>query len=207
MAEGRALEGYGIREPFLIDLNAQIRLLVALPLLVAAEPLVHCRAAWVVRPFVDRGIIAPDDAPAFSRLADRAERFSTSSMIALVLLALSTTLAGWIWHQDFSLRPGVWYIATDARGKPSLTIGGWWYVFVSLNLFRFVLFVWYYRLTIWYRFLWRVSRMRLELNPLHPDRAAVWVSSPSVSRLSDSGSSRRPRRWPDAWEDESSTME
>jgi hypothetical protein len=42
---------------------------------------------------------------------------------------------------------------------------------VSLNLFRFLLLRWGYRLAIWYRFLWSTSRLRLRLNPLHPDRA------------------------------------
>ena len=42
---------------------------------------------------------------------------------------------------------------------------------MSLNLFRFVLFRWYFRLIIWYTFLWRVSRLPLRLTPLHPDRA------------------------------------
>jgi hypothetical protein len=42
---------------------------------------------------------------------------------------------------------------------------------VSVNVFRFVLLRWYYRLVVWYQFLWRVSRLELDLNPLHPDRS------------------------------------
>src|SRR5690348_2494630 len=39
LIEGRAIDG--ARESFLEDLNAQVRLLIALPLLLAAEPLIH----------------------------------------------------------------------------------------------------------------------------------------------------------------------
>jgi hypothetical protein len=63
-----------------------------------------------------------------------------------------------------------WYVASDPAGGDHFTIAGWWYAFVSLNLFRFVLVRWYFRLIIWYVFLWRVARMPLRLNSLHPDR-------------------------------------
>jgi hypothetical protein len=43
---------------------------------------------------------------------------------------------------------------------------------VSLMILRFLWFRWCFRLFIWYRFLWQVSRhVPLRLNPLHPDRA------------------------------------
>ena len=70
-----------------------------------------------------------------------------------------------------TLHVGTWYVAVGPAGDEHLTLAGWWYAFVSLNLFRFVLFRWYFRLIIWYVFLWRVSRLPLRLNPLHPDRA------------------------------------
>jgi hypothetical protein len=52
-----------------------------------------------------------------------------------------------------------------------LTVAGWWYAFVSLTLFRFVGFRWYYRIALWYCFVWRIARTPLQLNALHPDRA------------------------------------
>jgi hypothetical protein len=167
--EGRAFGG--VREPFLDDLNAQIRLLVALPLLVIAEPLIHCRSAYVVKPFLDRAIVAPRDAARFHQCIELAERRRTSRVSAIILALGCTVLAGWIWHQSWSIRGGVWYIEHESSGTADLTIGGWWYVFVSLNVFRFVMFRWYYRVLVWYGFLWQVSRFDLDLNPLHPDRS------------------------------------
>jgi hypothetical protein len=40
---------------------------------------------------------------------------------------------------------------------------------VSLPIFQFLLLRWYYRLLIWIRFLWKVSRIELSLVPTHPD--------------------------------------
>jgi len=45
-----------------------------------------------------------------------------------------------------------------------------WYGYVSLPVFQFLLCRWYFRLFIWARFLWQVSRIELSLIPTHPDR-------------------------------------
>jgi hypothetical protein len=39
-----------------------------------------------------------------------------------------------------------------------------------MPIFQFLLFRWYFRLLIWARFLWQVSRIDLSLVPTHPDR-------------------------------------
>ena len=41
---------------------------------------------------------------------------------------------------------------------------------MSLPIFQFLLCRWYFRLFIWARFLWQVSRIDLSLVPTHPDR-------------------------------------
>jgi hypothetical protein len=56
-------------------------------------------------------------------------------------------------------------------GTMRLTEAGVWLAFVSLPISRFILLRWYFRLFVWYAFVWRVSRLRLILNPLHADRA------------------------------------
>jgi hypothetical protein len=43
-----------------------------------------------------------------------------------------------------------------------------------LPFFQFILLRWYVRLFIWFRFLWRISRLNLRLLPAHPDRAG-WI--------------------------------
>jgi hypothetical protein len=45
-----------------------------------------------------------------------------------------------------------------------------WYSYVSMPLFQFLLMRWYFRIFIWIRFLWQVSRIDLSLVPTHPDR-------------------------------------
>jgi hypothetical protein len=62
-----------------------------------------------------------------------------------------------------------WY--GSGGGRWDLTTAGLWYVFVSIPLAQFILLRWYVRLFIWFRFLWQVSRIDLNLIPTHPDRA------------------------------------
>jgi hypothetical protein len=57
-------------------------------------------------------------------------------------------------------------------GHWNLTPAGYWYVFISIPIIQFLLLRWYLRLFIWFRFLWQVSRLNLNLIPTHPDRCA-----------------------------------
>jgi hypothetical protein len=57
----------------------------------------------------------------------------------------------------------------NGRLQPSLA--AWWLGCVSLPIFQFLLIRWYFRLFIWVRFLWQVSRLELTLVPTHPDRS------------------------------------
>ena len=47
----------------------------------------------------------------------------------------------------------------------------WWHQFVSLPILMLLLLSWLWRLCLWTRFLWKVSRLDLLLIPSHPDGA------------------------------------
>jgi len=65
--------------------------------------------------------------------------------------------------------PSSWYAANTHPWH--LTAAGIWYAFLSLPVLRFILLRWYFRLFVWYRFLWQVRSLPLQLNLFHPDRA------------------------------------
>lgn len=169
MFSGHAFGGVGV--PFLYDVAPHARLLLAVPLLIAAEIIVHRRIRVTVWQFLDRGIITPEDRPQFERVAASAMRLRNSAL-AEVLLLLFVVSGGYLIGQRYvSMDVASWYAAPTDAGM-QLTAAGYWYVFVSLTIFRFLLLRWYFRLFVWYRFLWQVSRhVPLQLNALHPDRA------------------------------------
>jgi hypothetical protein len=63
---------------------------------------------------------------------------------------------------------GTWFRPEPGRG---LTLVGYWYAAVALPIFQFLIFRWIYRMAVWSRFLWRVSRLHLLLTSTHPDAA------------------------------------
>jgi len=155
---------------FFHDFEVHVRFLIALPVLVAAELIVHSRIRPVVRRFVERRIILPEDLPRFHSAIESAVRLRNSVLVECGLLFLVYTVGLWVWNDRIGPDTSTWYARPGGRWH--LTPAGLWYVFVSIPLFQFILLRWYARLFIWFRFLWHVSRLNLHLVPTHPDRSA-----------------------------------
>jgi hypothetical protein len=156
------------RRAFLQDIEVHARFLVALPAFIVAELIVHSRMLPVVRRFVERRIISAKELPDFYAAVESAFRLRNSVPLELGLFAIVYTFGLWFWHSRFGIDVPTWYAMPGGRWH--LTPAGVWYVFVSIPILQFILLRWYVRLLIWYRFLWHVSRMPLNLIPTHPDR-------------------------------------
>jgi len=157
------------RFAFLRDIEVHARFLVALPAFIAAELLVHARMLPVVRRFVEREIILPEHLPRFYSAVESAFRLRNSVPLELGLFAAVYTFGLLFWHNRFGIETATWYAMPG--GRWNLTLAGIWYVFISIPILQFILLRWYVRFLIWYRFLWQVSRLPLNLIPTHPDRA------------------------------------
>jgi hypothetical protein len=155
---------------FLHDLEVHVRFLVAVPILVAAELIVHLRIRPVVQCFVERGIVKPQDLPRFHGAIESALKLRNSVPVEVGLLLFLYPVSLWLWQNRSWIDSSTWYAMPGGRWH--LTPAGIWYVFVSIPILRFILLRWYMRLFIWFRFLWHVSRIDLTLIPTHPDRAA-----------------------------------
>jgi hypothetical protein len=161
----------GVQVAFLYDPDPHIRLLLSLPLMIGAEVVVHQRMRLIVGQFLRRNMIAPEDRPRFEELIASAMRLRNSVLFEVLLLAFVVTVGHWIWSRNVSLSVSTWYAIREGA-QTKLTLAGYWYAFVSLTFFRFVMYRWYFRLFIWYRFLWQVRRLPLRLNLYHPDNVA-----------------------------------
>jgi hypothetical protein len=163
------MRGDRVAIPFLYDIEAHVRFLVALPILIAAELVVHLRLLPIVRRFVERRIVSPEEMPKFHQAIESTLRLRNSAILEVLLLALVYALGFWVWRTQFAVGAPSWYTVTDGT-QLRLTPAGYWYVFVSLPIFQFILLRWYLRLFFWFWFLFRVSRLKLRLIPLHPDK-------------------------------------
>jgi hypothetical protein len=167
--EGNVL-GSNVAVPFLMDIEVHIRLLIALPLLIGAELVVHQRMRPLVQSFLERNLIPENAMTRFNAAITSAFRLRNSVLAEMLLIALVYGVGVTIvWRHTMALDTATWY-ATPSAGGSTLSLAGMWFSYVSIPVFQFLLIRWYYRLFIWARFLWQVSRIKLSLVPTHPDR-------------------------------------
>ena len=169
--EGVAFGGE-IKVPFLLDAETHARFLVAIPLLILAELIVHVRMRTVVGQFIARDLISDADQPRFNAAIESAVRLRNSLAAEIVLVVIVYGF-GVIWRDYIVVDASTWMAAPSAgtgSAVAKLSLAGWWHAVVSLPVCQFLLVRWYFRVIIWVRFLWHVSRINLKLVPTHPDR-------------------------------------
>ena len=163
--------GRNVAMPFLWDIEVHVRFLVVVPLFIAAEMVVHRRLRPLVQQFLERNIIPVEDGEQFDAAISSAMRLR-NSIFAEVLLIVFVYGVGslFIWrHYIMVADTATWYAQPSSAGM-KFSFAGMWYAYASIPIFQFLLGRWYFRLFIWMRFLWQVSRIELSLVPTHPDR-------------------------------------
>ena len=166
--QGQAIGG-DVRVPFLYDFEAHLRFLVAIPLFLIAEMLIHQRLRPVVQEFTSRNLIPAKQSGKFHSAISSSQRILNSYLPELCILFFVYAVGVLIiWNQYISLDADTWYSKSSQTTR--LSYAGYWYVFVSVPIFQFLLLRWLFRVLIWWKFLWHVARIRLSLMPTHPDR-------------------------------------
>jgi hypothetical protein len=166
------LLGGTVTVPFLLDLEVHVRFLVAIPFLIVAELVVHQRMRFVVKQFSERNLIPENAMTRFDAAVASVFRLRNSVLAEVLLIAFVYVFGILIiWRHYMVLDAATWYATPSATGS-KLSFAGMWYGYVSLPIFQFLLCRWYFRIFIWARFLWQVSRIDLSLVPTHPDRVA-----------------------------------
>jgi hypothetical protein len=169
-ASGAAL-GHGVEVSFLRDPTVYTRYLVALPLLVLAEVVVGTALAVQSGYFIESGLIPEKDLPKYQSFKAEFVRLHDSWFVQGVILILSYVLVITM-RNTLAHRPGAssWArLGADSGGV--ITPAGWWCILVCLPVLVFLFSRWFWRACVWDWFLFRVSRLDLELTPTHPDHA------------------------------------
>lgn len=170
--EGRAI-GPTPRESFLLDFTTYARYFIAAPILIAAEAVVGRRLRKAALHIVECDFIRPQDYAAFDRAVARVikwrDAFWPEVVILVIAVAGASTLTIETMHQG-----GVktWH-SILGQGLPLLRISltGIWHHLIAIPLLQFLMYRWLWRLLIWARFLFDVSRLNLALSPTHADEA------------------------------------
>ena len=157
--------------PYLTDLTAYARYLVAIPLFVLIAPLLDFTTRITVRELRETALLPDDERDAFDAGVRAAMRVRDAWWIPLLLVVVitaatrglmgsraGTSLPSWSW-QDMGAGPGI-------------TPAGQWVSWVSQPMLYFLALYWALRLGAWGLLLLHTARLKLELVATHPDGAA-----------------------------------
>ncbi len=172
LLEGRAV-GATPEESFLLDFAAYARFFIAVPLLIVAEVIVGPRLTSAGLQFVQAGFVRVEDYPAFDEAIARAAKRRESPWAELILVGMAL-IGAWTFTAETlgGGATGTWH-STFISGEAGrrLSFAGLWYHVVAVPLLQFLFYRWLWRLLIWFRFLFTVSRLNLKLVATHADQA------------------------------------
>jgi hypothetical protein len=165
LVEGVAWSG-SLQVPFLRDFLPYGQFLLAVPALIVAEAVIGSRLARAAAGLRRSEVLSPGDGPALDALLHRAASVWGGRTVngLILLLTLGATVLSLFEVREWLT--GGWQYVDDRT-----TLPGWWYLFVSLPVMRFLALRWLWRLLVWAWVLWRTARLDLQPRPVHPDRA------------------------------------
>ena len=161
-------------EPLLAHFGIHIRFLVAVPLLILAEGVVHSVSGRLLPRFVTTGIVPADQVHAMQLLVARLARLRDAILPWLAILAIViavVTVADMVhlaheidWARDAG--PGISTSASSGLG-----FGALWFLYVGRPIYLVLLLGWVWRLVLLFLLFRGIARLRLALVPTHPHRA------------------------------------
>ena len=156
---------------FLTDFGVYARSLLAVPLFILSESSCLPRLNNVAHHFVSSGLVADEDRIKFYNLIMRTRVLINSTVAEVIALVLAYAIVWGVYVRY--LMPGSvppWYWVVHETN--TLSWAGWWYLMISLPLLLILIYGWLWRVLLWTRFLFLVSRMKLRYVAAHPDHAA-----------------------------------
>jgi hypothetical protein len=154
---------------FIRDFAAHARCLIAIPLLILGEAICIPRLGAVALHFGSAGLIRDSDRGKYEAALASTRRLRDSTFGELIVLLLAYLIVAAVAFSESAHFPA-WHMA-GTNGSPHYSPAGWWNVLVSLPLLMILLLGWVWRLFLWTRLLWSISRLDLRLLVAHPDRA------------------------------------
>lgn len=159
-----------VDEPLLRHFGVHVRFLLAVPLLILGEGMMHRMSTEVIPYFLTSGLVRPNRKQDFVNLIGDMTRLRNRTLpwVAIAALIFAVTVLE-------PASPGSdlgheinW--ALDG-GPDHLGFGGWWFMYVSRPLFTALLAAWFWRLILVFLVLKRIARLDLAIVPTHPDGA------------------------------------
>ena len=146
------------------------RFLVALPIPILSLNTCSSVVNAVARHFRESGIVKEIDQQRYAGTIASANRLSNSRAAIWIFWGLA-----YVYSALFLLlilpRMSISWRTLGSEGHRSLSLAGRWFAIASQPIYLLVLLRFLYQMVLWWQFLWRTSRLNLQLHAVHPDGA------------------------------------
>ena len=160
--QGQAL-GPTPRLSCLLDFATYARFFVAIPALLAAEVVIGPRLRMAALLFVDANLVRPQDYPLFERAIEQVKRCREAVLPEIIMLGIA--LVG-----PWTLTVEHWY-GGSVTWHTGHSLAALWYHVVAIPILQFLILRCLWRLIIWIRFLYAMTRIDLDIVGTHADGA------------------------------------
>jgi hypothetical protein len=152
----------------LSDYPLNVRLLFAIPMLLVGQVVMENSFRKVVRHIGEAGLLTVSDTSRLDRTLVSLIRLRDSVIPEAVIVVLSYVRVTAMYRNLISIAYP-WAVAgTGVAIHPSLA--GWYFAVVSQFVYQFLLYISLWKWFLWAAFLFRLSRLDLQIVPTHPDR-------------------------------------
>lgn len=156
---------------FFTDWTVYTRYLIAIWAMIATERHADSRVAMLIRHIREAQLLQKDSLSRFSAALSLADRRSSSPLTEAIILVIAVGWSSITANHMIEITVSKWS-GILVLGEPTLSWAGEFTRYVSTPLFLFLVFRWLWRFGVWGILLFTISRLKLQLTALHPDRAA-----------------------------------
>jgi hypothetical protein len=168
-----ATEVHWIQPPgqnFFLDFAAYGQLIIGLPMFLVAERVIDRQTRDAARCFLTTGVVEVGDASRLSHLNGKVERLRKQLRTELLCIGLSYVItAAWIVPEMYNDRD-TWHAMGPIGQLQTLTWPGLLELVFVGPLTTYWWLRWSWKIGIWSWYLYRLSRLRLNLVASHPDK-------------------------------------
>lgn len=160
--------------PFVKDVVPYVRGLIIIPLLVMADNIIEPMMSRIVRYLRTSGVVPESEQESLNSAVNRMAYLMNVKWIQLIIITLAI-LVSWVLRTDYvdmwkEEKVTSWALHL-VHGEVDETMAGLWFLFITSPLVSFLFYRWIWRFVAWTMFLYRVSRLKLELYASHTDLA------------------------------------
>ncbi len=152
--------------PMLHDYRINVRMLVALPVLILGQMLMETRFRLIVEHIRKAHLLEGEELVKMDGIVAGLHRLRDSLLPEIAIIAVIAIRTVIVYRYQVAGTP---WLSYEFGGRLHLTPAGWYAVLVSASIFQFLLYLNVWKWLLWTYFTFRLSKLNLQLIPTHPD--------------------------------------